>query len=85
MTTTTATVPPPLSPALSTKEGRAHLRATLLLLHILEGRAVSLTLGYLLSLEDDASSRNGRGPRRDNRDLPTPPPLPHPHAPPPFH
>ena len=34
MKTTAATVPPPLPPALSAKEGRSHLGATSLLLHV---------------------------------------------------
>ena len=57
-------IPPPLPTDLSAKEGRAHLRVMLPLMHVPEGRTVSLTLGYLLSLADDHCDvyiDNGRG------------------------
>ena len=50
---TAVMVPPLLPPNLSAKEGRDHLRVLLSMLHVPEGRAVSLTLGDLLSLMDD--------------------------------
>lgn len=46
-------IPPPLPPDLSAKEGRSHLRTTLSLMYVQEGRSESLTLGSLLSLTDD--------------------------------
>ena len=54
------TILPKLLPALLSEGGRAFLRATLLLLHILEGRDVFLTLGDLLFMADDVSDgKNG--------------------------
>ena len=47
MMTAAATVPLTLPPDLLSKWGRSHLRETLLLLHILEVRAASLTLESL--------------------------------------
>ena len=47
------TIPPPLPPDLSAKDRRAHLQATLFLMFIPKGRSASLTLGSILSLEDD--------------------------------
>ena len=46
-------VPPLLPPALLTKGERSHLRDTLSLLQVPEGSSASLSLGALLSLEDD--------------------------------
>ena len=58
MTTMTVTmVPPSLPPALSAEGGRVHLRVTLLLMHVPEGRNASLTPGDLLSL----AGNNGNG------------------------
>ena len=54
--------PAATAPALSAKGGRDHLRATLLLLRVPEGRAASLTLEALLSLaDDDGDNSRGRG------------------------
>ena len=50
-------VPPPLPPSLLDERDRDHLMETLLLLRVPEGRAAYLTLGDLLSLEED----NGNG------------------------
>ena len=46
-------VPLSLLPVLLVKGGRDHPRVTSLLLHLLEGRATSLTLGDILYLADD--------------------------------
>ena len=46
-------VPPPLPPSLLDERDRDHLMETFLLLRVPEVRATYLTLGDLLSLEDD--------------------------------
>ena len=57
---TVTTVFPMLLLALLSEGGRVCLRATLLLLHIPEGRDVFLTLGDLLFMADDVSDgKNG--------------------------
>ena len=59
MTTMMATVPPLLPPAQLDEGGRAHLRVTPSLLHVLEERVTYLTLGDLLSLADDDGEDDG--------------------------
>ena len=68
MSTMEATVLMPLTPNLTAEGGRVHLRETLSLMRVLEGRDASLTLGDLQSLADDFGENYDDNYReRDNR------------------
>ena len=67
MSTMEATVLMPLTPDLTAEGGRFHLRETLSLMRVLEGRDASLTLGDLLYLED-SDGDTGHTKRRGSED-----------------